>query len=88
MDPCEAAAKASQNCMERTHYNRDEVSPFPSAHSLASLRFWKMRAVSRLLSGIQRLQIFMGALGLLQLLDATADFGGQAGATTTRQKGW
>jgi cytochrome c oxidase assembly protein subunit 23 len=26
MDPCEAAAKASQNCMERTHYNRDEVS--------------------------------------------------------------
>jgi hypothetical protein len=25
MDPCEAAAKASQNCMERTHYNRDEV---------------------------------------------------------------
>ncbi|GHJ88410.1 hypothetical protein NliqN6_4812 [Naganishia liquefaciens] len=28
MDPCEAAAKASQNCMERTHYNRDECLDF------------------------------------------------------------
>lgn len=76
MDPCEAAAKASQNCMERTHHNRDEVSPVPPDQSLASLRFWKMRAVSGFLSGIQRLQIFMGALELLHLVNATADFGG------------
>jgi cytochrome c oxidase assembly protein subunit 23 len=25
VDPCEAASKASMDCMERAHYNRDEV---------------------------------------------------------------
>ena len=26
VDPCEAASKASMDCMERAHYNRDEVN--------------------------------------------------------------
>jgi len=25
-DPCQAAARASQECMDRANYNRDEVS--------------------------------------------------------------
>jgi hypothetical protein len=26
-DPCQAAAQASYECLERTHYNRQEVGP-------------------------------------------------------------
>ncbi|WWD21308.1 cytochrome c oxidase-assembly factor COX23, mitochondrial [Kwoniella shandongensis] len=31
-DPCEAASKASLECLERTHYNRDECMDFFKAY--------------------------------------------------------
>jgi hypothetical protein len=73
MDPCEAAAKASQNCMERTHYNRDEVSAYIPAQGLAVLTFPNLHSVSRFLSSLQRLQILMGALIPFLYFRATAD---------------
>jgi len=31
-DPCQAAARASQECMDRANYNRDEVSTNMMTH--------------------------------------------------------
>lgn len=50
-DPCEAAAKASLDCMERSHYNREEVSCYDSltveTKSLTTLVFRLFQSVSR-----------------------------------------
>ena len=35
-DPCQAAAQASFDCLERTHYNRQEVSARPG-HDLCKI---------------------------------------------------
>lgn len=48
IDPCEKASKASLDCLERTHYNKAEVSCYVPLKLT-----W---TVLRVLQGIQRMQ--------------------------------
>ncbi|WVR09059.1 hypothetical protein IAU60_006120 [Kwoniella sp. DSM 27419] len=46
-DPCQAASKASLDCLERTHYNRDECMDYFAAYRACKAKWTAQRKADR-----------------------------------------